>query len=83
MSVANAQAGVKRYFYASSACVYNETVQDRPENPGLIESDAWPAQPQDTCARGGGQVSGFARRCYPIREACSKLVKSKIQRIKL
>jgi len=37
-----------RYFYASSACVYNETVQDRPENPGLIESDAWPAQPQDT-----------------------------------
>jgi len=23
-------------------------VQDRPENPGLIESDAWPAQPQDT-----------------------------------
>jgi len=42
------RAGVKRFFYASSACVYNETVQDRPENPGLIESDAWPAQPQDT-----------------------------------
>lgn len=41
-------AGVQRFFYASSACVYNELVQDRPENPGLVESDAWPAQPQDT-----------------------------------
>jgi GDP-D-mannose 3',5'-epimerase len=42
------KAGVKRFFYASSACVYNELVQDTPENPGLKESDAWPAQPQDT-----------------------------------
>jgi GDP-D-mannose 3',5'-epimerase len=42
------KAGTTRYFYASSACVYNETVQDTPENPGLKEKDAWPAQPQDT-----------------------------------
>jgi len=39
---------VKRYFYASSACVYNEKKQLDPKNPGLVESDAWPAWPQDT-----------------------------------
>ncbi|KAK4527376.1 hypothetical protein GAYE_SCF39G5298 [Galdieria yellowstonensis] len=38
---------VKRYFYASSACVYPENKQLDPKNPGLKESDAWPAQPQD------------------------------------
>eukprot|EP00397_Hematodinium_sp_SG-2012_P010002 GEMP01010102.1.p1 GENE.GEMP01010102.1~~GEMP01010102.1.p1 ORF type:complete len:417 (+),score=84.97 GEMP01010102.1:83-1333(+) len=38
----------KRLFYASSACVYNESTQLDPKNPGLKESDAWPAAPQDT-----------------------------------
>jgi len=38
---------VKDYFYSSSACVYNEAKQEDPANPGLIESDAWPARPQD------------------------------------
>merc|ERR1719261_2317184 len=38
---------VKDFFYSSSACVYNEAKQENPENPGLIESDAWPARPQD------------------------------------
>ena len=37
----------KRFFYASSACVYNESKQEETSNPGLKESDAWPAQPQD------------------------------------
>lgn len=37
-----------RYFYSSSACVYNEKKQLDPANPGLVESDAWPAWPQDT-----------------------------------
>jgi len=41
------RAGASRFFYASSACVYNEAKQEDPENPGLIESDAWPARPQD------------------------------------
>lgn len=40
--------GAERYFYSSTACVYNETKQLDPENPGLKEEDAWPAQPQDT-----------------------------------
>jgi GDP-D-mannose 3',5'-epimerase len=37
----------KDFFYASSACVYNEAKQEDPMNPGLIEQDAWPARPQD------------------------------------
>ena len=40
--------GCKRYFYSSSACCYNEKKQLVVENPGLKESDAWPAWPQDT-----------------------------------
>lgn len=35
------------FFYSSSACVYNEAKQEDPENPGLVEADAWPARPQD------------------------------------
>lgn len=38
---------VKDFFYASSACVYNEAKQEDPANPGLAEADAWPARPQD------------------------------------
>ena len=41
------RAGAKKYFYASSACVYNESKQEDEANPGLKESDAWPAKPQD------------------------------------
>jgi GDP-D-mannose 3',5'-epimerase len=36
-----------RFFYASSACVYPEFRQEETDNPGLKESDAWPARPQD------------------------------------
>lgn len=39
--------GVDRYFYSSTACVYNEEYQTDPSNPGLKESHAWPARPQD------------------------------------
>eukprot|EP01041_Mallomonas_annulata_P011567 gene11567-24187_t len=38
----------KRYFYSSTACVYNEALQTDPANPGLREDMAWPARPQDT-----------------------------------
>ena len=41
------RAGAERFFYASSACVYNEAKQEDPANPGLVEADAWPARPQD------------------------------------
>jgi len=47
MLEASRRAGVKDYFYSSSACCYNEQKQEDPNNPGLLESDAWPAAPQD------------------------------------
>jgi len=47
MMEASRRSGVKRFFYSSSACIYPESIQVDPNNPGLKESDAWPAQPQD------------------------------------
>lgn len=41
------QFGVKKFFYASSACVYNATKQSETNNPGLKEEDAYPALPED------------------------------------
>ena len=38
---------VKRYYYSSSACVYNATKQTATFIPGLKESDAYPAEPED------------------------------------
>ncbi|MDC0936325.1 NAD-dependent epimerase/dehydratase family protein [Pirellulales bacterium] len=37
------RAGAKRYFYASSACAYNTTLQEDPNVRALKESDAYPA----------------------------------------
>lgn len=37
------QAGVRRYFYSSSACVYNTALQQNPDIIALKESDAYPA----------------------------------------
>jgi GDP-D-mannose 3',5'-epimerase len=37
------RAGVQRYFYSSSACVYNTQLQQDPNVRGLTESDAYPA----------------------------------------
>ena len=39
--------GVDKYFFASSACVYNQSHQLKTNNPGLKESDAYPADPED------------------------------------
>jgi GDP-D-mannose 3',5'-epimerase len=39
--------GAARYFYSSSACVYNATRQCDPNNPGLKEEDAYPAMAED------------------------------------
>jgi nucleoside-diphosphate-sugar epimerase len=37
------RAGVSRYFYSSSACVYNTELQKNPKITALKESDAYPA----------------------------------------
>jgi GDP-D-mannose 3',5'-epimerase len=39
--------GVKRYFFASSACVYNGEKQKTFEAPSLKEEDAYPALAED------------------------------------
>ena len=38
---------VKKYFFSSSACVYNATKQEKIFIPGLKENDAYPAAPED------------------------------------
>lgn len=45
--MASRDAGVRRFFYASSACVYAADKQRSPDVVGLKESDAYPASPED------------------------------------
>src|SRR2546430_7547936 len=40
-------AGAKRFFYASSACVYAADKQTDPDVTALKEDDAYPAMPED------------------------------------
>src|SRR5579883_2440060 len=57
--------GVQRYFYSSSACVYNGDKQKDPNNPGLKEEDAYPALAED----GYGWEKLFSERmCRHFRE---------------
>ncbi|MGV1034455.1 MAG: NAD-dependent epimerase/dehydratase family protein [Microbacteriaceae bacterium] len=39
--------GVQRYFYSSSACVYNAAHQDHTDVTALVETSAYPADPED------------------------------------
>lgn len=57
--------GIDRFFYASSACVYNGDKQTNTDNPGLKESDAYPALAED----GYGWEKLFSERmCRHFRE---------------
>ena len=47
MLMAAREAGVERFFYSSSACVYNGDKQKNPEVVPLKEEDAYPALPED------------------------------------
>jgi GDP-D-mannose 3',5'-epimerase len=47
MLMASRDCGIERFFYSSSACVYNGDKQTDPDNPGLKESDAYPALAED------------------------------------
>ncbi|MDH3519954.1 MAG: NAD-dependent epimerase/dehydratase family protein, partial [Myxococcales bacterium] len=47
MLLAAQQRGVRRFFYASSACVYNADKQADPNVTALREADAYPAMPED------------------------------------
>ena len=66
LSAAN-DAGVDRYFYSSSACIYPLGLQDTSDVGGLKESDAYPAMPED----GYGWEKLFSERmCRHFREDC-------------
>jgi GDP-D-mannose 3',5'-epimerase len=45
--IAARELGIQRFFYSSSACVYNGEKQTDPNNPGLKEADAYPALAED------------------------------------
>lgn len=47
MLMAARDCGIDRFFYSSSACVYNGEKQTDPDNPGLKEEDAYPALAED------------------------------------
>lgn len=65
MLMAAKDLGVDRFFYSSSACVYNGDKQTDVNNPGLKESDAYPAQSED----GYGWEKLFSERmCRHYRE---------------
>jgi len=59
------EAGAKRFFYSSSACVYNGDKQKTFEAPSLKEEDAYPALAED----GYGWEKLFSERmCRHFRE---------------
>ncbi len=59
------ECGVRRFFYASSACVYNAEKQLSPDVIPLKEQDAYPAMPED----GYGWEKLFSERmCRHFRE---------------
>jgi GDP-D-mannose 3',5'-epimerase len=59
------KSDVERFFFSSSACVYAADKQVDPDNPGLRESDAYPAMPED----GYGWEKLFSERmCRHFRE---------------
>lgn len=47
MLVASREAGVERFFYSSSACVYPDYRQEIAYDSALRERDAYPAMPED------------------------------------
>jgi GDP-D-mannose 3',5'-epimerase len=63
--LASRENGVRRFFFASSACVYPDYRQKETDVPALKESDAYPAMPED----GYGWEKLFSERmCRHYRE---------------
>ncbi|HXB62763.1 MAG TPA: NAD-dependent epimerase/dehydratase family protein [Acidobacteriaceae bacterium] len=54
------KAGVKKFFYSSSACIYPEYNQMDPDNPQCSESSAYPASPDSEY----GWEKLFSERLY-------------------
>ena len=65
MLMAAMEHGVSRFFFSSSACVYNAGKQTSPDVVALREEDAYPAMPED----GYGWEKLFSERmCRHFRE---------------
>ena len=65
MLMAARDKGVERFFFSSSACVYNADKQTTPDVVALKEEDAYPAMPED----GYGWEKLFSERmCRHFRE---------------
>jgi nucleoside-diphosphate-sugar epimerase len=65
MLMAARDKGISRFFYSSSACVYNGEKQTNPDVVALKEEDAYPAMPED----GYGWEKLFSERmCRHFRE---------------
>ncbi len=65
MLEASREAGVERFFFSSSACVYAAHRQASPDVTALAEDDAYPAMPED----GYGWEKLFSERmCRHFRE---------------
>ena len=65
MLLAAQEAGIERFFYASSACVYNADKQKNADITALKEADAYPGLPED----GYGWEKLFSERmCRHFRE---------------
>lgn len=65
MLMAAQEKGVSRFFFSSSACVYNAEKQTNPDVVALKEQDAYPAMPED----GYGWEKLFSERmCRHFRE---------------
>ncbi|QVL33777.1 NAD-dependent epimerase/dehydratase family protein [Telmatocola sphagniphila] len=65
MLLAAREAGVKRFFFSSSACVYAANKQTKTDLTALKEEDAYPAMPED----GYGWEKLFSERmCRHFRE---------------
>lgn len=67
LNVANAVKKIKeavgaapKIFYSSSACIYPQGIQEKTNNPGLKESDAYPADPDSEY----GYEKIFSERLY-------------------
>jgi nucleoside-diphosphate-sugar epimerase len=54
------KTGVGKIFYSSSACIYPASIQEETDNPGLKETDAYPAGPDSEY----GWEKLFSERMY-------------------
>ena len=54
------KTGIGKVFYSSSACIYPASIQEKTDNPGLREADAYPAGPDSEY----GWEKLFSERMY-------------------